>query len=233
MNRREKEFICGLSRTASILADFLENCQERDGAGALGDALWRSMYYFDRDVRQELEGLLSGSAADDCFEISGWFERMRCAYGKYSQVLTFCQILCSVFRTGCVRDGAGALRLLARAVGIGTMSGSPPDMIPVWQFLIRRSEAFFGSGGNDGSSKESGGSGSEADKKAMFGRMLAQLCCCAGDDRKYTEHMKMIFCFINAFASGPAEREKILAAVHSGAAYGDPRLFIALEAAYG
>jgi hypothetical protein len=233
MNRREKEFIRGLSRTASIIADFLEFGQEYDGANSLGDALWRSMYYFDRDVRQELEGLLRGSAADDCFEISEWFERMRRTYGKNSQVLTFCQILCSVFRTGCSKEAAGALRLLARAVSAGTMSGSAPDMIPVWQFLIRRANVFFGNGLDEGFSEESESTWSEADKKAVFGRMLAQLCCCAGEDRKYREHIKMIFCFIKAFVSGPAEKEKILAAVHSGAAGGDPRLFIALEAAYG
>lgn len=253
MNRRQSVFVRELGRTASIIAGQLENAgAQRDGCDAksvhdipkgeelLSDAIWKSMYLLRPEARKELSGILRGSAAGDGFEISDWFEQMRRSYGKCSQVLTFCQILCCVFRTGCAFEGAAALRMLSGALRAAGYIDGAPDIIPVWQFMIRHRRVFFGSssgeagiancsGDKDGE-RDTGRSGE--DKTAIFGRMLIQLCCCAGNDRRYAGQIRMIYRFINAYASDPDERERIIEVIHSGALKEDARLFSALEAAY-
>ena len=218
MNRRQRGFIRELGRTASVLAEYLAENTEDDPDLPLGTAIWKSLFFLSGDVRTELRGLLKGSSSGDCFEISEWFEYMRITYGKYSEVLTFCQIICCAFRTGNVREASEALRMFSRTVIAGNLNDSEPDMIPVWQFMIKRKESFFG----ELNSAESG---------AMFGRMLLQLCCCAGEDKKYRNELKMLFGFIKALSEEPEVRERILTVLRYEASAGDARLYCALETA--
>ncbi len=218
MNRRQRGFIRELGRTASILAEYLAEDREDDVKPQLGAAIWKSMFFLSGFARAELLGLLKGSSSGDCFEISEWFEYMRSTYGKYSEVMTFCQIICCAFRTGRVREASEALRMLSRTVIAGHLNDSEPDMIPVWQFMIKRKESFFGE--LDG-----------AESGAVFGRMLLQLCCCAGEDRKYRDELKMLFGFIKALSEEPDARERILTVLRYEASAGDARLYCALETA--
>lgn len=221
MNRRQSLFLRQLGRTASIIADHIDGSGEKSGEEIIADAIWKSMYYFCKEVRGELSGMLKGSATKDCFEVSDWFEDMRRKYGKCSEILTFCQILCCIFRTGHASEGTIALRLLSRAVSLAGDGGIASDMIPVWQYMIKNKAAFFSCSDNG------------CDDRIVFGRMLLSLCCCAGNDKRYKNQMKMMYFFINAYAAAPDERERILEAVHAGALKGDTRLFSTLEAAYG
>lgn len=244
MNRRQRGFVRELGRTASVLAEYLGENSEGSMCPPLGTAIWKSMFFLSRDVRAELAGLLKGSSSEDCFEISEWFEYMRNAYGRYCEVLTFCQIVCCAFRTGMVREASDALRILSRTVIAGNLNDCEPDMVPVWQFMIKRKESFFGecSGGKKGvnaggpaDNPAGGDAHNEADRvaesEAVFGRMLLQLCCCAGEDRKYSGDLKMLFGFLRALSEEPEARERILAVLRSEAAGGDARLYCALETA--
>ncbi len=245
MNRRQSLFLRQLGRTASIIADHIDGSGEKSGEEIIADAIWKSMYYFCKEVRGELSGMLKGSATKDCFEVSDWFEDMRRKYGKCSDILTFCQILCCIFRTGRASEGSIALRLLSRAVSLAGDGGIASDMIPVWQYMIKNKAAFFSCSdngcdfGNDdrnydrNDEKNDDKNDDRRDDRIVFGRMLLSLCCCAGNDKRYKNQMKMMYFFINAYAAAPDERERILEAVHAGALKGDTRLFSTLEAAYG
>lgn len=109
-------------------------------------------------------------------------------------------------------------------------------MIAVWQYLIRYRNEFFGSigsiGGSSGTTGVQDADIIEVNKKAVLGRMLVQLCCCAGNDRRYADQARLIFWFLREFASEPEDKEGELSVTRLRELGGDARLFSALEAAY-
>ena len=107
MNGRQRSFLRDIAKTASLLAVSLEAEAAAGGQEPVYVLLWHALPFLPSSVRAETEGLLRGAATDDCFEIFDWFEGMRCAYGKYSQVLTLCQLLCCDWLRGGTAAAAG------------------------------------------------------------------------------------------------------------------------------
>ncbi|MBO5077030.1 MAG: hypothetical protein J5584_05495 [Clostridia bacterium] len=151
MNGRQRSFLRDIAKTASLLAVSLEAEAAAGGQEPFYVLLWHALPFLPSSVRAETEGLLRGAATDDCFEISDWFEGMRCAYGKYSQVLTLCQLLCCAWRSygpdrgaELYRCVAELLRLLAAAVTAGVNSDRPPELSGVWRSMIKHRRYLFG-----------------------------------------------------------------------------------------
>ena len=151
MNRRQRSFLRNTAKTASLLAASLEAEAAAGGQQAFYVLLWRTLPFLSSSARTETEGLLRGAAADDCFEISDWFEGVRRAYGKYSQVLTMCQLLCCAWRSydpdrgaELYRRGAEVLRLLSAAVTAGVNTDKPPELSGVWWSMIKHRRCLFG-----------------------------------------------------------------------------------------
>ena len=248
MNRRQRVFLRESGRTASVLADFLENEMAECPEGALpsaGRAVWRSMICFGKAVCAELTGILGGLSSEDCFEVSDWFEYVRRTYGKRGEILTLCQILCCALRMKNFDKISGVLRIFSRAVELGSLCGKPPDMIPVWIYMVENRDVFFrdevesheaGAEGTDVSCGRPEGrrdQGDRYDGKAVRRRMIGQLCCCAGEDRQYLECQRLFFGFMRAELEGTEERETIMNELRPMAAEkGIIRLFLGLESAF-
>lgn len=151
MNGRQRSFLRETAKTAAVLAASLEAGAAAGRTDPVCVLLWRAMPFLPPAARPEMEGLIRSTAVDDCFEISDWFEGMRRTYGKYSQVLTLCRLLCLAWSAG-RRDNrpelygcaAELLRLLAAAVTAANGTDKPPDLLPVWRAIIRRRRCLFG-----------------------------------------------------------------------------------------
>ena len=151
MNGRQRSFLRETAKTAAVLAASLEAGTAAGRTDPVCVLLWRAMPFLPPAARPEMEGLIRSTAADDCFEISDWFEGMRRTYGKYSQVLTMCRLLCLAWSAGRPDNGtelygcaAELLRLLAAAVTAANGTDKPPDLLPVWRAIIRRRRCLFG-----------------------------------------------------------------------------------------
>ena len=152
MNRKQRGFLRDTAKTAELLAISFEAEATSGGDAPLFVLLWRTLPFLPVSARRELEGLIRGAAADDCFEVSDWFDRIRRVYGRYSRVRTMCQILCCVWRAyrpgeeaaDHFRRAAEVLRLLSAAVTAGVNTDRPPDLSAVWRAMIKHRRYLFG-----------------------------------------------------------------------------------------
>ena len=209
MNGRQRSFLRDTAKTASLLAASLEAEAAARGQEPFYVLLWRALPFLPSSVRAETDGLLRGAAADDCFEISDWFEGMRRAYGKHSQVLTLCQLLCCAWRsygpdggTELYRCVAELLRLLSAAVTAGVDTDRPPELSGVWWSMIKYRRYLFG------------------DDPGMRRRLLLGLECSIGKRRSDRPYRQLVREFLAkdagcARSSGPGTDPGIAPGKHS------------------
>ena len=200
MNGKQRRFLRDIAKTASLLATCFDAAAAAGAEEPLYVLLWRAMPFLPVSAREHTEGLMRGAAADDCFEISDWFECIRHIYGKYSQVLTLCQLLCCAWRSyepdggaaELYRREAELLRLLAAAVTAGVNTDKPPDLSAVWWSMIKHRRCLFG--GDVGARR----------------RLLLTLECSIGTRRSDRQYRQPVREFLAADAGlEPEEHRKI------------------------
>ena len=211
MNKNQRAFVSELRHVALFMSDMLDRESREDDGGSVGRAVWRAMNVIGPRSSLELEGLLRGAAADDSPEVSGWFCYISRTYGKYSEVLTFSQILCCVFRTGCFRDAAEVLRVLSKVLTLSSVSGNRPDLTAVWLEMINRKEIMF----------------SGLDVRSQ---LAAQLCLCVGDSKYYRSLMSVLLVCIFSGSEETAIEDRILKEIGKRkTTIGETRLYMSLE----